>query len=145
MRRSAFVFLACVSVLCGASSTHGADESFRVVVHPQVKGERIARVVLASIFLRQAPRWSDGSIVLPVDQSLRSDVRSAFSHQMLGKSLLEVQVYWQRQIGRGVTPPPVKGSDGEVLAFVASTPGAIGYVSSGASLPPGVKTIVVTD
>jgi ABC-type phosphate transport system substrate-binding protein len=134
-----------MSVLCGASSAHGAEESFRVVVHPQVKGNQIARAALASIFLKQAPRWSDGSAVLPVDQSIRSGVRSSFSNRMLGKSLLEVQVYWQHQIGRGITPPPVKGSDDEVLGYVASTPGAIGYVSNSASVPQGVKAIVVTD
>ena len=43
--------------------------------------------------------------------------------------------YWQRQIfsGRG-TPPPIKESDAEVIAFVAANPGAIGYVSADAEV-----------
>ena len=35
----------------------------------------------------------------------------------------------------------MKSSDEEVLSYVASTPGAIGYVSPGATLPSGVRTL----
>jgi ABC-type phosphate transport system substrate-binding protein len=38
--------------------------------------------------------------------------------------------------------PKSLGSDGEVVAYVAKTKGAVGYVSSGASTE-GVKTLVV--
>jgi ABC-type phosphate transport system substrate-binding protein len=131
-------------VLYGAS-VGGAQEAFRVVVHPQVKGTQIARAALSSIFLKQAKKWGDGTAALPVDQSLRAQVRSAFSHETLGKSLLEVQVFWQRQIANGLTPPPVKASDDEVLAYVASTPGAIGYVSARARVPQSVKAVEITD
>ena len=33
-------------------------------------------------------------------------------------------------MSEGVTPPPVKPTDEDIIAFVASTQGAIGYVSS---------------
>ena len=39
------------------------------------------------------------------------------------------------EIKKGVTPPPVKASDADVIAYVASTRGAIGYVSAGAAVP----------
>jgi ABC-type phosphate transport system substrate-binding protein len=42
-------------------------------------------------------------------------------------------------------PPPVKTSDEEIVAFVASTPGAIGYVSSGTPLPDTVREIAVVN
>lgn len=38
----------------------------------------------------------------------------------------------------GLNPPPVKGSDAEVIAAVKATPGGIGYVSSS---PAGVKIV----
>jgi len=43
--------------------------------------------------------------------------------------------YWQQQVfsGRG-HPPPVLPSDAAVIEYVARTPGAIGYVSSGIRL-----------
>jgi ABC-type phosphate transport system substrate-binding protein len=48
-------------------------------------------------------------------------------------------------MSQGVTPPPVKTTDEEVVAFVASTPGAIGYVSPSALLPEGVKPVELAD
>jgi hypothetical protein len=35
-----------------------------------------------------------------------------------------VQAYWQRRMSKGVTPPPVKASDDDVVRFVGSTPAA---------------------
>jgi ABC-type phosphate transport system substrate-binding protein len=122
-----------------------AEPSFRVIVHPEVKGSQIPRAALSSIFLKQAPKWGDGSRVLPVDQSVRSPIRQSFSNDVLRQGLVEVQVYWQRKMSTGVTPPPVKPTDEEVVAYVASTPGSIGYVSAGAPLPDSVKAVAVTD
>ena len=44
--------------------------------------------------------------------------------------------------GRGF-PPVEKSSDAEVAAFVAGNASAIGYVSSAATLPNGVKVVKV--
>jgi ABC-type phosphate transport system substrate-binding protein len=137
--------LAAIVLGAGAAPVASADASFRIIVHPQVKGAQIPRASLSSIFLKQAPRWSDGSAVAPVDQSVRSPVRKAFSSDVLQQGLVEVQVYWQRKMASGVTPPPVKSSDEEIVSFVASTPGAIGYVSSSTPLPDSVREVVVVN
>jgi ABC-type phosphate transport system substrate-binding protein len=128
----------------GLARLHAAAP-FRVIVHHEVKGAKISRGALSSIFLKQAPKWNDGSAIQPVDQSLRSDVRRSFSGDVLLQAVAEVQIYWQRRMSQGVMPPPVKTSDEEVLAFVASTPGSIGYVSAVTPLPEGVKTIELAD
>jgi ABC-type phosphate transport system substrate-binding protein len=137
--------LAVALLATGAAQVVSADAPFRVIVHPQVKGSQIPRSALTSIFLKQAPRWGDGSAVLPVDQSLRSPVRKVFSNDVLQQGLVEVQVYWQRRMATGTTPPPVKTSDEEIVSFVASTPGAIGYVSSSMPLPDSVREVVVVN
>jgi ABC-type phosphate transport system substrate-binding protein len=137
--------LAVAAIAVGAAQVVSADAPFRVIVHPRVKGSQIPRAALTSIFLKQAPKWGDGSTVLPVDQSVRSPVRKAFSNDVLQQGLVEVQVYWQRQIARGLTPPPVKSSDQEIVSFVASTPGAIGYVSSSTPLPDSVREVAVVN
>jgi ABC-type phosphate transport system substrate-binding protein len=129
----------------GAIPVVSADARFRVIVHPQVKGNQIPRAALSLIFLKQAPKWGDGNAVAPVDQSLRSPVRMSFSADVHQQALVEVQVYWQRKIAAGLVPPPVKTSDEEIVAFVASTPGAIGYVSPDASLPDSVREVVVVN
>ncbi len=136
------VAIALVFVLPAAAA---AEPSYRVIVHPDVQGTKIPRAALSSIFLKKAPKWGDGSPVLPVDQSVRSPIRQSFSSDVLGQGLVEVQVYWQRKMSAGVTPPPVKPTDEEVVAYVASTRGAIGYVSAAVPLPDSVKTVAVTD
>ena len=137
--------LAAAVLAVGAAPVASADATFRVIVHPQVKGSQIPRAALTSIFLKQAPKWGDGSAVLPVDQSVRSPVRRAFSSDVLQQGLVEVQIYWQRKMASGVTPPPVKTSDEEIVSFVASTPGAIGYVSSSTPLPDSVREVAVVN
>lgn len=140
------VSVIAVAVLAvSAAPVASADATFRVIVHPQVKGSQIPRAALTSIFLKQAPRWGDGSSVLPVDQSVRSSVRKAFSSDVLQQGLVEVQVYWQRKMASGVVPPPVRTSDEEIVSFVASTPGAIGYVSSSAPLPDSVREVAIVN
>lgn len=130
--------------LAGLARVH-ANAPFRVIVHHEVKGEKISRGTLSSIFLKRAPRWTDGSFIQPVDQSVRSDVRRSFTGDVLLQAVAEVQIYWQRRMSQGVMPPPVKTSDQDVVAYVGSTPGAIGYVSVVTALPESVKAIEVAD
>ena len=135
--------LAAAVLAVGAAQVVSADAPFRVIVHPQVKGSQIPRAALSSIFLKQAPKWGDGSSVLPVDQSVRSSVRKSFSGDVLQQGIVEVQVYWQRKMATGVTPPPVKTSDEEIVSFVASTPGAIGYVSASDAPPRQRREVAI--
>jgi hypothetical protein len=69
----------------------------------------------------------------------------SFSADVLRQPLVEVQMYWQRQIASGHVPPPVKTSDEEIVSYVASTPGAIGYVSAETPLPDSVRPVVVVN
>jgi ABC-type phosphate transport system substrate-binding protein len=137
-----------VSVVLAASGfvpRADADAPFRVIVHTSVKGTQIPRSTLNSIFLRQAPRWGDGSPVLPVDQSFRSSIRQAFVNDVHQRPIMELQIFWNRRMSTGVTPPPVKQSDEEIVKYVASTPGAIGYVAPTTALPEGVREIAVIE
>jgi ABC-type phosphate transport system substrate-binding protein len=144
MRRSrpAVLFVACATLL--ASSAPAAE--FQVVAHPTVEGTKIRRSVLAGIFQKDVVRWGDQIRILPVDQSGHSPVRQAFTRDVLGQSLGEVQAYWTRRLAVDrQLPPPTKASDDEVLAFVASKKGAIGYVSAAVEVPAGVKTLTLID
>jgi ABC-type phosphate transport system substrate-binding protein len=143
--RRAFILALALGTAASASPSVSADVPFRVIVHPQVKGSQIPRAALSSIFLKQAPKWGDGSPVQPIDQSVQSSVRKSFSADILQQGIVAVQVYWQRKMSNGVVPPPVKTSDEEVVAYVASTPGAIGYVSAATPLPDSVKPVEVTN
>jgi ABC-type phosphate transport system substrate-binding protein len=120
-----------------------AEIEFRIIVHPDVSGTHLPREALSAIFLRDEGLWADGQPVRPVDQSLRSPVRAAFTEVVFEERMDAVQALWARRIGQGVTPPMVKSSDEDVVAYVASTKGAIGYVSVDTSLPPTVRILSI--
>lgn len=138
--------LSLLAVLAmGLAPSSGAEGRYQIIVHPGVKGTQIPRTTLSSIFQKKAPRWGDGSPVLPVDQSMRSPVRQSFAADVLQQPMVEVQMFWSRRMARGVMPPPVKQTDEDVVKFVAATPGAIGYVSSQAELPDSVRSVAVVE
>lgn len=116
-----------------------------MVVHPDVKGTQIPRSILSSLFLKDVVRWGDGLMVRPVDQSLSSALREEFTRQILTVPVDAVPRFWQRKIMKGISPPPVKESDEDVIEYVASTRGAIGYVSANAIVPGDVKPLAIID
>jgi ABC-type phosphate transport system substrate-binding protein len=141
-----WVGLAMAAVLAAAAPTPGADD-FVVIVNPSVAGVNVRRADLGAVFLRKATRWGGGATAVPVDQSGTSPVRNAFSQDVLGMPAATAVQYWQKQMfgAHPLRPPAVKGSDAEVIAFVAKTQGAVGYVSKAAVLPPEVKAIAVIE
>jgi ABC-type phosphate transport system substrate-binding protein len=147
LRRTLPTVLALIALVApsGESPAAASDPDFRVIVHPEVPGTQIPRSVLSSIFLREAARWGDGIAVSPVDQSLKSPVRAAFSNVVLKTPVEGISSLWHKKMIRGITPPPVKSSDEDVVAYVAKNRGAIGYVSVGAALPTTVKSINIVD
>jgi ABC-type phosphate transport system substrate-binding protein len=138
--------LAMALVLAAASPSPAADD-FIVIVNPSVAGVNVRRADLGAVFLRKASRWGGGAAAVPVDQSGTSPVRNAFSQAVLGMPVAAAVQYWHKQMfGQNpLRPPVVKGSDAEVIAFVAKTQGAVGYVSKAAALPPAVKAIAVIE
>ena len=147
--RRVIVGLTVVGCLLGAAGSKpatGQELPYKVIVHPELTGASIRRGALSDIFLRKGLRWGDGTSVQPVDQSTQSAVREAFSQHVHGQPVAAVMKFWMRQIsdGRGV-PPPVKGSDEEVIAYVASRRGAVGYVSARAPVPGTVRVLQVVE
>ncbi len=118
-------------------------QAFKVIAHEGVAESELPKDVIAKLFLKQAPKFPSGTAAKPVDLVKTSPVRAEFSTAVLGRPVTAVETYWQQQIFAGKdVPPPAKASDDEVIAFVRSTPGAIGYVSAGAAVS-GVKVITV--
>lgn len=140
--RSVLVGLVVGASLGGAAPI--AAQEFKVVVHAQVPLDGIPTSELANIFQKKERRLPSGETAAPIDQGESSEVREIFSLAVHGRSARQIAAYWQQQIFSGRDFPPDEGdSDAEVLAYVASTPGAIGYVSADCELIDGVKAIVV--
>ncbi|MGD1213686.1 MAG: TonB family protein [Terriglobales bacterium] len=114
----------------------------KVIANSSVKADTISAAELKRVFLEEKISLGDGTHVEPV---LEKDgpVHEDFLQEYLGISEDDLQAHYQTLLftGRGFMPK-VLGSDAEVVAHVARTRGAIGYVSSTASAE-GVKTLAI--
>jgi hypothetical protein len=141
--RRALALLAIVSL---AVVARAQEPPYKIIVNASNSGSVAKREDVAQLFLNRRARWSNGPMGDPVDQSMTSPVRAAFSREILGMPLPSVEQYWRRRVlDTREFPPMVKSSDAEIVAHVAKSPGGIGYVAQSTELPPTVKVLKVTD
>lgn len=144
-RLLAFTVLAGI-LLAGILVPPAHAQSFKVVVHESNPVRSLSSDRLSKLFLKKVTRWNDGREVEPVDLDDESPVREAFSEAVHGKDVASIKSYWQKMIFSGrATPPPELSGDAEILAYVRSNPGAIGYVRFGTSTGSGVAVVEIED
>src|SRR5262245_57703485 len=98
--------LTLAPALGGAEST----VAYKVVTHPGVPGAQIRKETLADVFLGRTSRLANGQAIVPVDQSVQSQVRAAFSQGVLSQSVAAVQAHWLREMAKSRRPPLTRGS-----------------------------------
>ena len=112
-----------------------------IIVNPDVQSA-VLKADLRRIYLNRKKRWPSGR---GIETATLADgpLHRMFLEAYVGKSAAQFKTYWKRVIftGKG-SPPRTFESEGELIAFVAETPGAIGYVSKGAALD-GVRVVAV--
>ena len=125
--------------------TVSAQSGYKIVVNKSNSISQLSQSEVSRMFLKKTQKWSDGISVAPVDLVSDSPVREAFTKNVLKKNTGAVKSFWQSQIFTGAGLPPKEvTSDREVLNWVESNPGGIGYVSSNTSLSGmNVKVIQV--
>ena len=136
--------LACIIVCVFAALAHGEPApALRVIVNANLHVTRLDRRFVSEAFLKKRTHWNDELAIQPVDLGQKSIVRDKFSRDVLERDVASVRRYWAQQVfsGRGV-PPPEVSSDADVVKYVASHPGGIGYVAAGIALD-GVKIVEV--
>lgn len=144
MRNKLILLTALLGALVSASPARAQTGSFVVVVHSSNPVSHLAPREVSRMFRKDVTRWDDGSAVLPVDLPGESRLRADFSQRVLGKPAQAMQAFWQQQIFSGRAVPPVeRKSDAEVIEYVRTHPGAIGYVNAGTPLPSEVKTVAL--
>lgn len=87
------------------------------------------RDTLRDIYLKRIFVDQDGHRLIPVNLPPELPLREAFTRTLIRMPDDRLQDYWNRQYFQGVSPPYVLASQQAVVRFVASTPGAIGYVA----------------
>ncbi len=127
-------------VLLAAAAAYGAE--IKIVANPSVGAGAVSGEELKAVFLATKTSLSDGSHVEPV-LIKGGATHEAFVKTYLGKTEAALETYYRSLVftGKGSMPKTVAG-DAEVVAYVAKTKGAVGYVSAGAATA-GVKTLDV--
>jgi TonB family protein len=140
MKYSQKLFVAAGLMIFTLSPAHARD--IKVIANSNVKSEEISERDLKSIFLEETRWFGDGFHAEPVIER-DGPVHEAFLREYIGKSADDLASFYRALVftGRGSMPREL-ASDAEVVAYIARTKGAIGYVGSDANTY-GVKTLSV--
>ena len=102
----------------------------------------MSRETLRNVYLKKIFVDGNGQRLVPVNLPPASALRDTFVSSLLDMPESRLADYWNRQYFQGVSPPYVLASQQAVVRFVATTPGAIGYVAS-CHLDAQVRVVLV--
>jgi Gram-negative bacterial TonB protein C-terminal len=140
MKSRKVLLVAAGYIIYAAASSLASD--IKVIANSSVKADTISAMELKRVFLGEKISLEDGTHVEPV---LEKDgpAQQAFLKQYIGITEDDLQTYYRTRLftGKG-SMPKAFGSDEEVVAYVARTRGAIGYVSIAAG-SEGVKILAI--
>jgi len=138
------LFWILASGLCvGITWAQSPEPVMAVIAHPATPEDSIPRASLRAILGMRLQRWPGET---PVKVFVLAD--EVPEHATFSKSVLQVfpqqlRMAWDRQVFSGQGQyPEVVASPQEMLARVASTPGAIGYVKA-SEVTPNVRVLKI--
>lgn len=124
-----------------SASMAGAWAVDRVVVigHPTVKrldGPTVARIYTGRVI------EVDGVSITAVNANAGTSLRNRFLQVFLDQDEDKYTAYWtvRRYIGKGASPKELSKTS-DIIRFVTSTPGAIGYIEE-TELRPGLNVLL---
>lgn len=148
MRAHRLACIAALTLLALAAScpATGADAVRLVVIASAAQPLKLApdRDTLRNIYLKKIFIDDDGRRLIPVNLPPGTPLRALFASRLIGMGEAQLADYWNRQYFQGVSPPYVLASQQAVVRFVATTPGAIGYIAS-CHLDDRVRVLLVVD
>ena len=128
MKSPKLFMLSGLILLAGGASAQGV----KVIANPSVHVTSISARDLKSVYLEEKSSLAGSGHVEPV-LAKAGPAHEAFLKHVLGRTDSDLQMYYRSLVftGRGSMPKTLD-SDEAVVAYVAKTRGAIGYVSIGA-------------
>ena len=107
-----------------------ATESYEIVTNPGVNETTLSKSSLRAIFGMRLHTWPDGTAVRVFVMPDDAPLHAAFSKEKLNVFPYQLRSAWDRLVfsGTGQAPGTVTSPE-EMLAKIASTPGAIGYLN----------------
>lgn len=121
-------------LLCSVwlASSLFAQAPLAVIVQTGSPVKQLTKGEVLNLFLGRQKHLAEGVPALPVDQVSPESIWAGFYRLLVNKELSQINTYWARLHFSGQSRPPRRfQSSEEVINFVASHPGAIGYVEEG--------------
>jgi ABC-type phosphate transport system substrate-binding protein len=114
-------------------TVQAAGDPIVVIVNAANPVDNLSIGELKKLFLSDRSRWETGKAVAPVIATAGAPERTAFLKIVCGMNDGDFNKYFLQAAftGKSATPPKEVGSAASVKAFVASSPGAIGFVKAG--------------
>jgi len=129
-------------LICAAFSGSTAYAQVQVIANASVGATSVTVDDLKTVFVGAKSTLSDGSAVEPV-LALSGAAHDAFLSQYVGKSDQALRNSWKTLVFTGKASMPKSfGTDADIVAYVARTKGAIGYVGASADVG-GAKKLTV--
>ena len=134
-----WLFLILVLFLAGPGT---ALSTVLIIINSEVTESELDKGELERIYLGKKSRWDDKTTIVPA-MLKGGGTHEEFVDQYLDRTMQRFVSYWRQMVftGKGV-PPKSFATEAELRNFVATTPGAVGYLSAGASLP-GVRALTI--
>lgn len=138
MLRSLFITLFLIVVLVSNSIA-----GMIIIVNRDNPVVNISSAQLKQIYNGNLKLWDNGKKIVPVDLSETNPVAINFAKTILGVDIETKRKAWINKLFAGEgTPPRQEKDEASIVSFVASEPGAIGYVKK-ESANSSVKVITV--
>jgi ABC-type phosphate transport system substrate-binding protein len=101
-----------------------------IIAHQGVPETTVTKKDLQAIFLGKRVQWKDNTAIHPATVNDQKH-HSVFLKQYVNKSFAKWNAHWKRMVftGNG-TPPKQFATQQELLEYVATTAGAIGYLDA---------------
>jgi len=131
-----------LTISCLTLWINGAFPQVAVIAHKSVPVDVIEKSDLLDCYTGDKSFWSDDKRVIIFDLKEKGDTRDAF-YKYLGISSTRMKSIWMKRMLSGdADPPEFLESEDKMLQKVASTKGAIGFVSK-AKVSDKVKMILL--
>lgn len=123
-------------------TTTVAHADIAVVINHDSPVRQLSKSEAINIFMGRFRKLPDGSIALPIDQSL---LKPRFYQSLVNKDMAEINSYWARLVFSGQASPPQQAASlEEVTEIVMHNANALSYVDLD-DVPDGMRILLTLD
>ncbi|MBU0995790.1 MAG: substrate-binding domain-containing protein [Proteobacteria bacterium] len=135
------ILLFCLAIMLFTAFDVLGEAQIAIIANKDVPADHLTPEAIKKIFLGDTTNWNANEgiiVVLSKDET----VQGAFIKQYIKRTPYQFENVWRRNLFTGKGARSIRISNMEdLIQFVATTKGAIGYVPADTNLPSNVKII----